>query len=85
MEGYMQATMKDLRYKTGDIIKAIERGEEVIITYYGKPKAKIVPLTDRKGRRNVLKTHSAFGIWKDNDRVKDVDGFVRSVRRGRYR
>ncbi len=81
----MQATTKDLRYKTSDIIKAIERGEEVIITYRGEPKAKIVPLKVRKERRKVLKTHSAFGIWKDNDKVKDVDGFVRSVRRGRYR
>ncbi len=81
----MQATTKDLRYKTSDIIKAIERGEEVVITYRGKPKAKIVPFEDKKERRKILKTHPAFGIWRDNEKVKDVDGFLRAIRKGRFR
>lgn len=33
----MQATSKDLRFHTKEILDAAMRGEEVIITFHGKP------------------------------------------------
>ena len=41
----MQATSKDLRFHTKEILDAAMRGEEVVITFHGKPCAKIVPIT----------------------------------------
>ncbi len=66
-------------------MKAIERGEEVVITYRGKPKARIIPISDSKNRKIDLQSHPAFGMWKDNDKVKDIDKYIRTIRKGRYR
>ncbi|WP_431196201.1 type II toxin-antitoxin system Phd/YefM family antitoxin, partial [Marinobacter alexandrii] len=40
----MEATTKDLRLHTRTLIAATDRGEEVIITYRGKPRARLMPL-----------------------------------------
>jgi prevent-host-death family protein len=39
----VKATTKDLRLHTRELISATDRGEQVIITYRGKPRAKLVP------------------------------------------
>ena len=39
----MEATTKDLRLHTRTLIAATDRGEEVIITYRGKPRARLMP------------------------------------------
>ncbi|RLB27966.1 MAG: hypothetical protein DRH11_17925, partial [Deltaproteobacteria bacterium] len=41
----MKASAKDLRYKTKEIIAALERGEEVLLTYRGEEKAKIISVS----------------------------------------
>lgn len=40
----MHASSKDLRFNTKKVLDAEIRGEEVTITYRGKPCAKIVPI-----------------------------------------
>ena len=40
----MQATTKDLRLRTKEILAASQRGEEVIITFRGEPRAVLSPL-----------------------------------------
>ena len=37
----MKATSKDLRFHTKEILDAAVRGEDVVITYRGKPYVKI--------------------------------------------
>lgn len=82
MKKPMEATTKDLRLHTRELLSATDRGEEVIITYRGKPRAKLVPLhkrseiADRETGRNP-----AFGIWCD--RKDDVDAEVRRLRERR--
>jgi len=39
----MKASVVDLRYKMNDILKALERNEEVTVLYHGKVKGVIVP------------------------------------------
>ena len=39
-------TAKDLKNKTGEVISAIKRGEEVVVSYRGKPLGKFVPLKE---------------------------------------
>lgn len=77
----MQATAKDLRFHAKELLNTVNRGEEVIITYRGKPCAKLVPYDDLKsGKKDKT---SLFGIWKDMDAIKDVDQYVRNLRKGR--
>ena len=37
-------TAKELKNKTGDVIKSIKQGEEVMVSYRGKPLGKFVPI-----------------------------------------
>ena len=39
-------TAKDLKNRTGEVISAIKRGEEVMVSYRGKPLGKFVPLKE---------------------------------------
>ena len=74
----MKATAKDLRFRSKDLIDAINRGEEVVITFHGKPCAKLVPYQEqeKKTGKNEL-----FGMWKDNDAIRNVDEYVRNSRK----
>ncbi len=77
----MKATAKDLRFHSKEIIDTVSRGEEVIITYRGKPAAKMIPVkNDVKNKKN----NELFGIWKDNNKIKDVNQYIRKIRKGRF-
>jgi len=78
----MKATIVDLRYRTKDVLKAVERGEEVTILSRGKEKARIVPIEEGHGAKSA-DSHEAFGMWKDRDDLADVAGYVRRLRQGR--
>ena len=80
MEVAMQATSKDLRFHTKAILDTAIRGEEVIITFHGKPCVKIVPITSAS-REN--KQNKFCGMWKDRTDINDVPSYVRNLRRGR--
>ena len=77
----MKATAKDLRFNSKELINSVNRGEEVVITFRGKPCAKLVPYHEvkRQPEKNEL-----FGIWRDNDNVQNVDEYVRTLRKGRF-
>ena len=77
----MKATAKDLRFRSKELIDSVARGEEVIITYRGKPCAKLVPYHDLK---NNKRENELFGMWKNNDTVENVDAYVRNLRKGRF-
>jgi prevent-host-death family protein len=77
----MKATAKDLRTRSKEILDAVGRGEEVTITYRGKPYAKLVPV-----RKEIpkYKENALFGLWKDNESVEDVDAYLDELRRSRF-
>ena len=77
----MRATAKELRFNSKELIDSVKRGEEVFITFRGKPCAKLVPYQEIKKQteRNEL-----FGMWEDNGMVKNVDEYVRGLRKGRF-
>jgi prevent-host-death family protein len=80
MENIMQATSKDLRFHTKEILDAAIRGEEVVITYHGKPCAKLVPISSS----NIKDKKNNFcGMWKDRDNLDSVSNYVRKLRKGR--
>jgi prevent-host-death family protein len=78
----MRASAKDLRFYSKNLLDAVSRGEEVIITYRGKPCAKLTPLQETN--KSELQTDSLFGMWIDHERTKDVEKYIRNLRKGRF-
>ena len=81
----MKATAKDLRFHSRELLDTVNRGEEVIITYRGRPCAKLVPIKQGAKNNNKKEENELFGIWKDNPDVKNVDRYVRKLRKGRFK
>jgi antitoxin (DNA-binding transcriptional repressor) of toxin-antitoxin stability system len=79
----MKATTLDLRYRTKDVLKAVERGETITILYRGQAKAQIVPLASSNA--TALRTGEAFGLWKDRKDMGDVSAYVMKLRKTRFR
>lgn len=77
----MRATAKDLRFQSKMLLDSVIRGEDVVITFRGKPCAKLVAYQDRKRRSGK---NELFGIWKDKEAPGNVDEYVRNLRKGRF-
>ena len=77
----MKATAKDLRFYSKRLLDTVNRGEEVVITFRGKPCAKLIPYEEENGQNTITEL---FGIWKDNNMVQNVDEYVRGLRKGRF-
>ena len=73
----MTVTAKDLRFNISMLFETLSRGEDIIITYRGKAKAKLIPTNNKNSKKEDI----AFGIW--DDQKNSVDEVVRSLRRGR--
>lgn len=78
----MKATTKDLRLHSRKILNAIRRGEDVTITYRGKPTAVMSPI--KEGRTRRLADAPAFGMWQDREDLEDVRRHVDELRQARY-
>ena len=79
----MQATAKDLRFHSKELLESVSRGEEVIITFHGKPYAKLIPIR-REKKKSYDDENKLFGIWKDNPAISNVEEYSRKLRKGRY-
>ena len=75
----MQMTFKQLRHETGAVVRAVERGETVIVTYRGRPVAEMSTV----GHEAKTEDDPLFGIWRDNKAVASVEDYVSKVRKGR--
>lgn len=78
----MKAALQDLKANSKKIFNLILQGEEIVITYHGKPTASLIPFINNL--ENEKETYELFDIWKDNDSVADVDQYIRKVRKGRF-
>lgn len=76
----MQATIVDLRYHMNDVLKALDRHENVDILYRGKTKGVLVAKVDRIGKKVV---EHAFFNMRGSD--QPVDAEMDRLRGGRYR
>ena len=74
----MIVSAKDLRFKISMLFDVLTKGEDITITYRGKPKAKLISFEENNSDD---KSDALFGMWKD--RKGDVDDLVRSMRQGR--
>jgi antitoxin (DNA-binding transcriptional repressor) of toxin-antitoxin stability system len=76
----MQASIVDLRYRSNDILAALDHGEEVVLLYRGKAKGTIMPLV-KKSTGSVL-DNPFFGMNIHSD--ESVEDVIDKVRGGRY-
>lgn len=76
----MKATAKDLRFHSKELLETVNRGEEVVITFRGKPCAKLVPVEEKKKKIQS----NLFGMWKDYSLTEKVDEYIRTLRESRF-
>lgn len=76
----MEATIVDLRYKMKEVLKALERNENVTVKYRGKLKGTIVPNLEKKS--NHVKDHDFFGMHKNES--ESVDALMQRLRGNRF-
>jgi len=76
----MEASIVDLRYKMKDVLAALERREEVSITYHGKVKGMLVPVAGDPAQK--VAEHPFFGMARDEQ--QPVAEVIRELRKGRY-
>jgi antitoxin (DNA-binding transcriptional repressor) of toxin-antitoxin stability system len=77
----VNASIVDLRYKTKQILEALDRREIVSVLYHGKVKGRLVP--EESAERKKVQDSAFFGM-----RVKDrtpVPEVMQTLRGGRYR
>jgi prevent-host-death family protein len=84
MDANMKATAKELRFHAKDLLDAVSRGDSVVITFRGKPCAKLVPYEDSNLAEDLRREDSLFGIWRDREDVTSVDDYVRELRKNRF-
>jgi prevent-host-death family protein len=76
----VEVSVRDLRTQAKQLLAAVERGEEVVITFRGKARAKVVPL---EGPSPRAPEEELFGIWKDHAETEDVEGYLDRLRKAR--
>jgi len=76
----MEAKIVDLRYRMKDVLRALDRKEEVDILYHGKKKGVIVPETARGAGKVV--DHPFFNMRPSS--TESVDEEMERLRGGRY-
>jgi len=76
----MKVSIRQLRSNTREIIDSVKRGETVIITSHGKPCGEIIPYQKQP---KIAKADKAFGMWENHKENKDVNEYVRKLRKRR--
>lgn len=78
----MAYSMKDLRYKTHEIMEGLKRGQHPVITDRGRPVAQIIPLKSGEKKRFYP---IGYGMWKKHPKMKDVSKWLDDQRKPRFR
>ncbi|HVY22712.1 MAG TPA: hypothetical protein VG962_05095 [Steroidobacteraceae bacterium] len=78
----MKVSVVDLRYKMNDVLKALERNEDVSILYHGKLKGVLKAQGVRDRGKVRMADHPFFNM---NASRKSVAREMDSLRGGRYR
>ena len=75
----MEATIVDLRYKMNDILKALNRNENVDVLYHGKLKGTIIAKTKLPEKKLI--EHPFFNMINSKEPVEQT---MTNLRGGRY-
>jgi hypothetical protein len=80
----MKATVLDLRKRSKDIVKALDRNQSVTLFYRGKAKGVIVPTSSPPEKTVSAGSHRAFRMWRNRVEMKSVCGVVAKLRKARH-
>ena len=78
----MVVTAKQLRLKTSQVLKRVQRVGSLTVTLRGKPVAKLTAVNREPTK--PLTAFRAYGMWADRKDIKDASAWVRKIRRPRY-
>ena len=76
----MKASVVDLRYRMNDVLKALERNEDVTIQYHGKTKGVLTASVRQSGGK--VEEHPFFGMRAEGAAVEEE---MDRLRGGRHR
>jgi antitoxin (DNA-binding transcriptional repressor) of toxin-antitoxin stability system len=77
----MKASVMDLRYRTKEILRALDAKEEITLTHRGTTKGTIVPVKSNSKASKALASHPAIGMWSDqNESVGELITRIRKPR-----
>ena len=77
----MKASVVDLRYRTKEILRALDAKEVITLTHRGSEKGRIVPIEQTNGDRQCFGNHPAIGMWADStESVPDLIARIRKPR-----
>ncbi len=83
----MNATIVDLRYRMKEVLRAIDRGETVMVLYRGKEKARLMPVLAASSAVGAgapgIRNQPIFGLWRDREDLADPAAYVRTLRQPR--
>lgn len=80
----MKATFLDLRKRSKEIVKALDRSQSVTLFYRGKAKGVIVPASWPPAKSISALKHRAFGMWRDRADRSSVEAYIAKLRRARH-
>ena len=80
----MKATFVDLRKRSKEIVKALDRNQSVTLYYRGKTKGVIVPASSPPDKAVAVISHRSFGMWRDRTDLKSVTAAVAKLRKPRH-
>ena len=75
----MEASVLDLRKRMRLVMSAIDRHERVTLTYRGRRRAVIVPLTEAKRSKIRVADLPAFGMWAERADMTDPVAYVEEL------
>ena len=80
----MKASFVDLRKRSKEIVKALDRNQSVTLFYRGKAKGVILPASIPLQEAVSVLGHRAFGMWRDRTDFKSVPVAVAKLRKTRH-
>ncbi|MEK6725128.1 MAG: type II toxin-antitoxin system prevent-host-death family antitoxin [Deltaproteobacteria bacterium] len=66
-------TAKDLKNHTGEVMRSIFKGEEIVVTLRGKPAAVILPFVE-SAKKKPLRPRPFEEAWKDIEKTLKKTG-----------
>ena len=79
----MEASILDLRKNVKEVMSAIDRNEQVVLTRRRRKIAVILPIRDNRAVKTKVAELPAFGMWAERDDMQDVAAYVRELRKPR--
>ena len=79
----MDLSIESLGTRFVEALDRLDRGEQVTVTYEGKPRAKLIAIDADEAKPLGTGDDPAFGMWRNHDEKADVASYVHSLRNRR--